>query len=477
MKRMLFLLLTLMLCVGFGCTCAQAEKVGDGVFQPDGFTWSGGSGRISLSCEKVVLSGENATATIVFSSPNYSRVRLNGGDYEAAHDGETSAFELPLPLNQNVQIFATTTAMSKEREIQYTVCVELDASDAAQPEGLTYESSMEVSYADGFAVDYFEGGYALINVKESGRYLVVPADMPVPDGLDASVTVLKQPVDTVYLAAASAMALFDALDALDVIRLVGTQQSGWYIDGIAQRMESGEMLYAGKYNEPDFELLLTEGCDMAIESTMILHSPKTREMIELLGVPVFIDRSSYETHPLGRTEWIKLYSVLVDKEAQAAAFFDTQTKIIEELKDFENTEKTVAFFYMGSDGTVTVRSSTDYVPSMIEIAGGRYVPGGIADPEGKRSSISLTMEEFYAAAVGADYLIYNATIDNPLSDIGGLLAKSGLFADFKAVKEGNVWCTGKYLYQATDIVGSLITDIHRMLTGYEDGMTFMNKLK
>ena len=75
--------------------------------------------------------------------------------------------------------------------------------------------------------------------------------------------------------------------------------------------------------------MINEGCDLAIESTMILHSPKVQEMIELLGIPVFIDRSSYENHPLGRTEWIKLYVVLVDKESEAEAFFDTQTAIIE----------------------------------------------------------------------------------------------------------------------------------------------------
>ena len=88
----------------------------------------------------------------------------------------------------------------------------------------------------------------------------------------------------------------------------------------------------------------------------------------------------------------------------------------------------------------------------------------------------MTMEEFYAAAVNADYIIYNASIDSPLNSIGELIAKSELFADFKAVQEGNVWCTGKYLYQATDIVGSLITDINHMLTGEEDGMTFIYKL-
>ena len=56
--------------------------------------------------------------------------------------------------------------------------------------------------------------------------------------------------------------------------------------------------------------------------------------------------------------------------------------------------------------------------------------------------------------------------------------KDALFSDFKAVKEGNVWCTGKYLYQATDIVGELITDMNLMLTGGDESkMTFLYHVK
>ena len=52
---------------------------------------------------------------------------------------------------------------------------------------------------------------------------------------------------------------------------------------------------------------------------------------------------------------------------------------------------------------------------------------------------------------------------------------NSLFADFKAVKEGNVWCTGKSFYQATDIVGQMIRDIHLALTdGDPASMTFLS---
>ena len=242
-------------------------------------------------------------------------------------------------------------------------------------------------------------------------------------------------------------------------------------------MEDGAILYAGKYSEPDYELLIDEECDLAIESTMILHTPKVQEMIEMLEIPAFIDRSSYETHPLGRTEWIKVYAAMLDKEEQAETFFKEQSKVIEELKDFENTEQTVAFFYVSTDGTVVVRKSEDYIPKMIEIAGGRYVFDDLENTENNSASISISMEEFFASAADADYLIYNSSIDNPVESMEDLLAKSELFADFKAVREGNVWCTGKYLYQATDIVGNLITDIHLMLTdGKTEEMTFLYKV-
>ena len=341
--------------------------------------------------------------------------------------------------------------------------------------GLNYTGTLPLRFAHQFRVDYFEGGYKLLSIADGNRYLVVPEGGEVPKGL-SGVRILQQPLDHIYLAATSAMALFNAVDALDAVTLSGTQADGWYIQAASRAMEDGRMLYAGKYSEPDYELLLSSGCDLAIESTMILHTPQVQEMIEQLGIPVFIDRASYEDHPLGRTEWVKLYAALMNREREAAAFFDEQAAVVDALADFANTEQTVAFFYIASDGSVNVRSTTDYVPVMIELAGGRYALGGTLEDAGARSSVSISMEDFYAAAVDADYLIYNASIDAPLYSVDDLLGKSALFADFKAVKAGHVFTTDSYLYQATDIVAQLVVDINRMLLGETEGMTFLRHI-
>ena len=359
----------------------------------------------------------------------------------------------------------------------YSVKAE-DESSAPKIEGLEFQSEMENQFAECFHIYYYNDDYTLIDVPGSGQFLLVPEGKTAPEGLDENIVVLQKPLDKIYLAATSSMALFSTLDALDHIKFSSLQESGWYVDAAKQAMENGDIVFAGKYSEPDYELLVNSECNLAIESTMILHTPKVQDMIEQMGIPVFTDRSSYETHPLGRTEWIKVYAEMVDKREEAQKFFDEQAKIITQLKDFKNTEKTVAFFYMSSDGSVVVRKPDDYVPKMIEIAGGRYVPTKVSsDEELKRSSIPMTMEEFYTQAIDADYLVYNGTIDDPINSVDELLQKSELFADFKAVKEGNVWCAGKYLYQATDIVGNMITDLHLMLTGGDESqMTFMTKI-
>ena len=370
------------------------------------------------------------------------------------------------------------SGVSKGDGIQQTEEAGTTEKHAPKIDGLEYEKTMKLKYATGFDVYYYKEGYKLLDVHEDRQYLIVPEGKKKPADLDEEIVVLKQPLEHIYLAATSAMALFDAMDGLDSIRMSGAQASDWYIDHAKKAMEDGKILFAGKYSEPDYEMLIDEDCDLAIESTMILHTPKVQEMIEDLDIPVFVDYSSYESHPLGRTELIKLYGAMLNKEDAADSFFEKQAQVIEKLKGFENTEKTVAYFYVNTDGSIVVRKSEDYIPSMIEIAGGRYAFKNLKNVDSNAPSVKLTMEEFYATAVDADYLIYNGTIDGQVKSISDLEAKSNLFSEFKAVKEGNVWYTGKNLYQATDTVGELIMDMHLMLTdGDPKEMTFLEKMK
>ena len=474
MKRALIALI--LFCCMLSAAALAETALQDGVYAPDDFTFSGGSGRVEISCPQVTVEGGAVTARIAFSSPNYTRVVVDGVEYAGEHTADASVFDVSAPLNRAFELTGTTTAMSQPHDILYTLFIRLDVAREGDLPGLTYESSLALSYAEGFSVDYYEGGYALIDVKDGARYLAVPEDKAVPDGLDPAIVVLQKPLDKLYVANTSAMALIDRLDALDSVRFSGTPAEGWTIARAAEAMDEGRILYAGKYSEPDYELLLREGCDAALENTMLLHAPKVQELLELLGIPVFIDRSSYEEHPLGRVEWIKLYGALLDREREAEAFFDTRKAAVEALADIPPTGKSVAYFYISTDGSAVVRGANDYVARMIELGGGTYA---FADMEASlrgHASVTVTMEDFYAAAVEADYLIYNASIDKTVESLDDLLTRSPLLADFAAVKEGRVYIAGDDLYQATDRATGLIEDIYHMLNGWEEGMVFLQKL-
>ena len=180
---------------------------------------------------------------------------------------------------------------------------------------LTQTGSMDLSYADQFSVTYYgEENYALVIIGEDEKFLVVPEGEPVPEDLPEDITPLLQPLTNMYLAATSAMDFFCHLDAVDQITLSGTDRSGWYLEEPKKALEEGTMEYAGKYSAPDYERIVDKSCSLAIESTMIYHCPQVKEQLENLGVPVLVERSSYEADPLGRMEWIKLYGVLTGKE-------------------------------------------------------------------------------------------------------------------------------------------------------------------
>lgn len=330
---------------------------------------------------------------------------------------------------------------------------------------LVYESRMELEYATEYAVDYYSDGYDLITISDGSRFLIVPEDKEVPEDLDEDIKAVQQPIDNIYLVASAAMDMFRSIEALDKVKFTGTDQDGWYLPQISQLMEQGDIIYAGKYNAPDYELILSEGCDFVIENMMINHTPEVKEKLENFGIPVMIDRASYEEHPLGRCEWVKLYGVLTGREEQAKTAFDEQAAELERVLTDEEQNKTqqapaVAFFYLTSNGAVNVRKTSDYVPKMIELAGGKYIFDNLGDAQNKSSSVTMQMEEFYASAKDADCLIYNSTIEGQITSIDELVTKNQLLADFKAVQSGNVWCTTQNMYQESMSIGSMIADMH-----------------
>ena len=338
---------------------------------------------------------------------------------------------------------------------------------------LKVTGSMQLDFATQFSVDYYEGGYKMLSLADGSRFFVVPEGASLPDGADQVAVPIYQPVQNIYLAATSAMCLFDSLERLDAISLSGTKAEGWYIPAAREAMKDGKILYAGRYNAPDYELITASRCPLAIESTMIAHASEIKEQLEQLDIAVLVDQSSNEMHPLGRSEWIKLYGALLNEEERAEQVFSEQAGYLNDVSGSAPSGKTVAFFYVSSSGRIIARRSGDYVSKMISLAGGKYIFDSLGDSTSRSSTVALEPEYFYSEAKDADIIIYNATIADEVSSIGQMVGKCPLLADFKAVKRGNVWCTNKNMYQETTALGQMIDSLHKI---FADGSESVSEL-
>ena len=335
----------------------------------------------------------------------------------------------------------------------------------ASTEELVFDHACPLDYATQFTADCYEGGYTMLTLTESGeQFLVTPEDAAAVEGLPESVTVLRQPVRNIYLVSTSVMDLFLALDGLDSVTLSGTRAEGWYLDEARAAMEAGRIAYAGKYSAPDYEKILAANCGLAIENTMIYHTPEVKEQLEKFGVPVLVERSSYESDPLARMEWVKLYGILLGKQQEAEQLFDTQVQRVAPLENQQPTGKTVAFFSITSNNLVTVRKGSDYVARMIEMAGGSYVFADLTDNGNSLATMNLPLEDFYAGAKDADVLIYNSAIEGMIASVSQLTERFPLLNEFKAVQNGQVWCTTQSLFQQSMELADLISDMNLVFT-------------
>ena len=337
---------------------------------------------------------------------------------------------------------------------------------------------LENDIAECFTIYEYSNGGSLIETNSGDRLLVVPEGEKAP-AVNSSTTVISLSPERIYMAASAVMCFFDALERIDDIRFSALEAGDWYIENARDAMEAGEMVYAGKYREPDYETLLAEGCDLSVQSTMTEHVPEVREKLEELGIPVFVDRSSYEPHPLGRCEWIKVYAHICGCPELGERLFNDQKAHFDALavNDTGNEARlTAAFFYISSSGRIVTRKSGDYITKMIEIAGGENVFDFVGD-DNASSSVTVEPEQFYADAKDADVIIYNCTIGGEIADIGELISKNSLLADFRAVKNGNVWATNRSVYQEIMKTGEILTDLSNIFSGSDRELEYLYRLQ
>ena len=364
---------------------------------------------------------------------------------------------------------------------------------------LTSTGKEQNTYAELFSIEHFKdednNEYSKIDVFDKNKELNTSWFL-LPEGVDSVTDVPGSPYmmtwqdrQNIMVSSASTMALINAMGPLGRVPMT-TADTTWYIQEIKDAIADGTIKEVDKYSSPDYEQILTIGEEknvtFAVFSTMIDYVPEVYDQLTgTCGLRIMRDQSSSESHPLARTEWIKIYGEIFDMREESDAVFNEQVAILNETAakiDVPEAErKTVLIFYTAQDGVFNVRNAADYVTELVSLAGGRQVAEIGA---GKSGNTKMTQEEFIELCSEADYILYNWT--SGASGVAGetldalIEARLGdWFRDFKACKGGNVWRTSNDFYQKMDKMGEMVADIYEMLYGenVSDNLTYVNRLK
>lgn len=317
--RTLILALLMALSAAFGATAMAADgesasAPAEECFAPDGFSFSGGSGKLTISCPQVEMRDGQAWATLVLSSPHYPWVRVDGVQYDAEHPEKNSVVEIPVELNVPLEITGLTTAMSEPHEITYRICVRYGAPEELIP-GLTFREQEE-TVAELLELLRYEDGYTVVRVKGVGRYLLVPEGGEIPAPLEEDIRVICLPAENVYVELES---LFEAIPAADAVTLTGFENENAAFVGAGAELRLPALLR----NKCALAILGPEWADGRItgdpdgaerEELDDARAGELKSVYEALSeysIPAFVDRSGEETTPEGAAAWEALYQELL----------------------------------------------------------------------------------------------------------------------------------------------------------------------
>ncbi len=340
------------------------------------------------------------------------------------------------------------------------------------------DTESDIKYATNFNISFYDDGSRLLTICDDEKIFVLGKGAGQSEYASDDMIVIEEPSEGIYLVNTAAMDFFDKLGMMDTLGFASLEADDWYVPGASDYMNEGKILYAGKYSAPDYELLLSKGCSLVIENTMISHSPEIKEKLEGMGFPVIIDRSSTEISPLARAEWIKFYGALLGCYEESVTIFDEIDKnynaFVQNASGKEGEISCIIFCFT-ANGSVNVKKDNDYAAKILQDVGFSYVYEN--ENESGTTSKTIQFESFYEIARNADVLIYNQNLDPSVSNIETLIGKNNLLAEFKAVQNNNVYSIDANLFQKPTECAGFMNDAAALYSGNMEDGTYIFRLK
>ena len=308
------------------------------------------------------------------------------------------------------------------------------------------QATDSITYASGFHVTRF-ADYTRVEVRDPWdttrllqRYLLVDRNQPIPSGLPKG-TVVKIPVDRVVVYTSVHAAMLDQLQESD--RIIGVCEPR-YMDSpaIQAGVQSGRIADLGEATAPNVEKMIEIGTELIIASPF---QNSSYGPVEKIGVPILEAADYMESSPLGRTEWIRFYGLLFQKEALADSIFRaTEQRYLHWKALAANvTHRPTVFVEKRYGSSWFTPAGNSYIAHMLKDAGADYLfkelPG--------RGSTPLAFETVFDQAIHADLWLMKYNRDQEMN-YADLQAEYTPYSQFEAFKQRHIFTcnTGKVPY-------------------------------
>jgi iron complex transport system substrate-binding protein len=312
-------------------------------------------------------------------------------------------------------------------------------------------------YATGFGLEYLADGCRVVTDGEARQLLLVPRGHKVPEAY-RHLPVVHTPVRRVVVASTTTAALLRPLEELESIIAVTTDREHWYIPEVRIGLEEGRIRLVGNDMGPlDYEAVLELNPDLVFIYTGSPEDLQKLKKLEELKIPVAVDNSHRENHPLGRVEWVKFLAAFYGKEDRAEQYFQ---RVVENTEAVTRavagaTSRPRVLWGLIYQGEVYVPAGDSYVAKMIGMAGGDYLFKDL----GGTGSATVSLEEFYRRGLEAEVFISSTLPNYGTTSIAKLVEQEKRLADLPVIRAGRVWCFQPWYYQSIDKADEMFADL------------------
>lgn len=304
--------------------------------------------------------------------------------------------------------------------------------------GFVHAEPVPLSYAENFSIDRYDT-HSIVTVRNPWRgsgqrafvYALAPRGKPLPN-LPSEARVIRVPIrrlslmETVYLSHVQALDLYERLIGLAHVELASDAQT-------LARVESGYTKRIHARGSLDIESLMLLQSDAIFTSAMGNPQFDVHPQLERAGQPVVVTAEYMESHPLGRSEWIKFTAAFFGKEKEAEALFDRIANRYLELKSLANgvSERPTVLANAPFGGVWHVPGGRSFTARSIADAGGAYV----FSDDRSTGGVPKDFESVYFKAANADVWLHPGTART----LDALIGMDERFRRFEAFEKGRVY--------------------------------------